>query len=428
MNACAGLAPEEMKGWVRFEDIRRGGYDPAARLVEMDSDGVDAEVLYPTPRLSPGDLRQPRRRAPPRAGAGPTTTGCRSTWRTRPSASAASRCCPTAASSTPSPRSSASSTGPGIRGVLIGCYPNGTLDAAARGRHGLGARSPSAGSRSASTWPQPGDAGGAPGRSCPATAASSTRPNRMIELIFTGVFDRFPELERRVRRGRLRLGAVLQGADRQQLPAARPGQRLRPRSCCRASTSSATSTSRSSPTRSASATATTSASSASCGRATTRTSAPTGPTRGARSRPSMSGVPARRARADPRRQRPPPLRLRPLGTGAPAGVVAELALGDLAAGRRGGARRARRGARGTTPSTRRARRGARRASSSVERRRRVGARRRRTRARRRPRRAWRRPRPRRPRGASTTSASTAGAEMFFPPRMMKSDVRPTTRR
>ncbi len=52
MNACAGLDPEEMKGWVRFDDIRRGGYDPAARLEEMDRDGVDAEVLYPTPRLS----------------------------------------------------------------------------------------------------------------------------------------------------------------------------------------------------------------------------------------------------------------------------------------------------------------------------------------------------------------------------------------
>ena len=52
MNACAGLAPEDMKGWVRFEDIRAGGYDPAARLEEMDRDGVDAEVLYPTPRLS----------------------------------------------------------------------------------------------------------------------------------------------------------------------------------------------------------------------------------------------------------------------------------------------------------------------------------------------------------------------------------------
>ena len=52
MNACAGLPPEEMTGWKRFDEIRRGGYDPAARLDEMDQDGVDAEVLYPTPRLS----------------------------------------------------------------------------------------------------------------------------------------------------------------------------------------------------------------------------------------------------------------------------------------------------------------------------------------------------------------------------------------
>ena len=50
-NACAGVEPEKMRGWVRFEEIRRGGYDPAARLEENRLDGVDAEVLYPTPRL-----------------------------------------------------------------------------------------------------------------------------------------------------------------------------------------------------------------------------------------------------------------------------------------------------------------------------------------------------------------------------------------
>src|SRR5438128_11099186 len=30
MNACAGLEPEQMKGRVRFDEIRRGGCDPAA--------------------------------------------------------------------------------------------------------------------------------------------------------------------------------------------------------------------------------------------------------------------------------------------------------------------------------------------------------------------------------------------------------------
>src|SRR5580698_10595004 len=52
MNACAGLDPIETKGWVRFEDIRKGGWDPATRIVEMDLDGVDAEALFATPRLS----------------------------------------------------------------------------------------------------------------------------------------------------------------------------------------------------------------------------------------------------------------------------------------------------------------------------------------------------------------------------------------
>ena len=61
MNACAGLPPEEMMGWAKFEDIRRGGWDPLARLLEMDRDGVDAEVLYPTPRLANAIIANPDR-------------------------------------------------------------------------------------------------------------------------------------------------------------------------------------------------------------------------------------------------------------------------------------------------------------------------------------------------------------------------------
>ena len=75
-------APASRRGDPRLgalRGLRHGGYDPAARLVEMDRDGVDAEVLYPTPRLLAGDPRQPRRRAPPGAACARTTTGCRST-------------------------------------------------------------------------------------------------------------------------------------------------------------------------------------------------------------------------------------------------------------------------------------------------------------------------------------------------------------
>jgi predicted TIM-barrel fold metal-dependent hydrolase len=51
-NASASLPRAERKPWVRFDDIPPGGYDPAERLKEMDTDLVDAAVEYPTPRLS----------------------------------------------------------------------------------------------------------------------------------------------------------------------------------------------------------------------------------------------------------------------------------------------------------------------------------------------------------------------------------------
>src|SRR5438874_5545817 len=51
-NRSGGLPPEQNVTWCRWEDVRPGGYEPAARLEEQDQDGVDAEVMYPTPRIS----------------------------------------------------------------------------------------------------------------------------------------------------------------------------------------------------------------------------------------------------------------------------------------------------------------------------------------------------------------------------------------
>lgn len=44
----AGRRPEELASLKRFDQNRRGGYDPEERLKDMATDGVDAEVLYPT--------------------------------------------------------------------------------------------------------------------------------------------------------------------------------------------------------------------------------------------------------------------------------------------------------------------------------------------------------------------------------------------
>jgi uncharacterized protein len=45
-GAAAGRKPEDMGPWCRFEDINPGSYDPAARVREMDEDGVDAELIF----------------------------------------------------------------------------------------------------------------------------------------------------------------------------------------------------------------------------------------------------------------------------------------------------------------------------------------------------------------------------------------------
>ena len=50
-GACAGRDPKTMNQWCRYEDINPGSYDPKARLLELDEDGVDAELASAGGRL-----------------------------------------------------------------------------------------------------------------------------------------------------------------------------------------------------------------------------------------------------------------------------------------------------------------------------------------------------------------------------------------
>ncbi|MDW3215558.1 MAG: amidohydrolase family protein [Ilumatobacteraceae bacterium] len=50
-NCSAGLPLEVRSPWIRADEMRPGGYLPAPRIEDQDQDGVDAEVLYPTPRI-----------------------------------------------------------------------------------------------------------------------------------------------------------------------------------------------------------------------------------------------------------------------------------------------------------------------------------------------------------------------------------------
>jgi predicted TIM-barrel fold metal-dependent hydrolase len=192
MNACAGLPPEEMRGWMRFEEIRRGGHDPSARIDEMLEDGVDAEILYPTPRLWNAIVANPDpvyhlamvqayndwlseyvAYAPERFGgiAGIPNRGA------DPAAAEIQRV----------------QGRPGIRGFLLGCYPNGTQTPAPEDDRVWGLLEdlglplnihvalvrgmPSAHKAKLPGWGRVFDVG-----------------ERMVEMVFDGIFQRFPKL------------------------------------------------------------------------------------------------------------------------------------------------------------------------------------------------------------------------------------------
>jgi predicted TIM-barrel fold metal-dependent hydrolase len=192
MNACAGLPPEEMRGWSRFEDMRHGGYDPAARTEEMDVDGVDAEVLYPTPRLAQAvaankdvELHLALVRA-------------YNDWLSEYVAHAPARfgglaLLPNRGAAHAVDELTRVWGRPGMRGVMLACYPNGTLEPTADDdavwERLAAMRIPvsihvslSQNMPAAHRAPLPGY-----GRFFDA-------PNRIVQMIFAGIFDRYPDL------------------------------------------------------------------------------------------------------------------------------------------------------------------------------------------------------------------------------------------
>jgi len=193
-NACAGLEPEEIKGgWMRFEEMRRGGYDPVARLGEMDRDGVDAEVLYPTPRLSNAIIANrdvEYHLAMVRAY---------NDWLSEYVAHAPERFGGLAILPNRGVDGAAAEVNrvldrPGMRGVVMGCYPNGTLAIQPEDDKVWGLleeRGVPLGIHVSLTQAMPG----AHRAKLPGYGRFFDAPNRMIEMVFEGVFDRFPALD-----------------------------------------------------------------------------------------------------------------------------------------------------------------------------------------------------------------------------------------
>jgi predicted TIM-barrel fold metal-dependent hydrolase len=182
-----------MKGWLKFEEIREGGWNPAVRVQEMTVDGVDAEVLYPTPRLSGAIFANQDKEyhlAMVRAY---------NDWLSEYVAHAPDRF----AGMMMMPNRGADETvaeikrvmdRPGMRGVVMGCYPNGTLSIQPEDDKvwaELQARKIPLGIHVSLTQTMPS----AHKAKLPGYGRFFDAPNRMIEMIFDGVFDRFPDLE-----------------------------------------------------------------------------------------------------------------------------------------------------------------------------------------------------------------------------------------
>jgi predicted TIM-barrel fold metal-dependent hydrolase len=191
-NSCAGMKPEEMTGWIRFEDLRPGNYDPAARLVEMDEDGVDAEILYPGPRLSQSVYAFPDPElhlACVRAYNDWLSEFCEHAPQRLVGAMLLPNCGVDAALA----EIDRVLGRPGMTTVTLGRYPNGTLEP-----------SPDD-DRVWATLVERGTtlnvhvafASGLPSAhrsALPGYGRFFDAPNRIVQMIFAGIFDRFPSL------------------------------------------------------------------------------------------------------------------------------------------------------------------------------------------------------------------------------------------
>jgi predicted TIM-barrel fold metal-dependent hydrolase len=193
MNACAGLEPETMKPWVRFEDIRRGGYDPGARLAELDRDGVDAEVLYPTPRLNHAIV------ANPDAGYHEAMVRAYNDWLSEyveyaPQRFGGVAVVPNRGVEGALAEIDRVAARPGVRGFLMGCYPNGTLEVSPDDDKVFG-RIEELGLPLSIHVSLTDTMPAAHRTQLPGWGRIFDIPNRILQLIFAGVFDRFPGLQ-----------------------------------------------------------------------------------------------------------------------------------------------------------------------------------------------------------------------------------------
>ncbi len=193
MNAVAGLPPEQASSWVHWENIRPGGWDPAARLLEQDQDRVDAEIMYPTPRISGGVFYN---RTDPDFHN--SMIQAYNNWLSEYCSYAPDRLIgiaevPTVGIDSAVAELERSAKLPGMRGVVLGAYPNGGYDVTEEDDRFWAICQEL-------KWPVALHVGFT--TEAPSTHKSKLPgdvrfydvPNRIIQLIAGEVFERFPEL------------------------------------------------------------------------------------------------------------------------------------------------------------------------------------------------------------------------------------------
>ncbi|HEX3796691.1 MAG TPA: amidohydrolase family protein [Acidimicrobiales bacterium] len=191
-NACAGLPASQMTPWCRFEDLRRGGWDPAVRLDEMDADGVDAEVIYPTPRLNWSIV------ANQDAEFHVALVQAYNDWLSEYCGHAPARLggqaiLPNRGAEAAMAEIQRVADRPGIRGFVMGSYPNGSLELEQEDDK-VWATLAEAGIPISIHVSMTQEMPSSHKSPLPGYGRFFDAPNRIVQMIFAGVFQRFPKL------------------------------------------------------------------------------------------------------------------------------------------------------------------------------------------------------------------------------------------
>ncbi len=192
LNATAGMPWADMKPWIRWEEIRPGGYEPQARLQEMDADSISAQVLYPTPRLSHSII------ANQDPGFHLACVQAYNDWLSEYAGYAPDRLggialLPNRGVDTAVEEFHRAMALPGMKGALLGCYPHGDLEIDKdddRLWHAIADAGIPLHIHVSLVNAMPGFVSGVPG-----DVRFYDAPKRLLQFIWSGVFERVPHLK-----------------------------------------------------------------------------------------------------------------------------------------------------------------------------------------------------------------------------------------